>query len=113
MFRTYLSADSEETIITTPGQPRIRLDYFESIVSGYLYHMCDHLTTDERNCILYAGKFMLFMQGVRFLTDFLNCDVYYKTTRPLHNLDRAYNQLTLLEEYCSLEPQLQAILERM
>jgi len=111
MFRTYLCADSEESVITG-HVARIRLDYFESIVSGYLYYMHDKLTTEERKYIIYAGKFMLFMQGVRFLTDFLSNDVYYKTTHPLHNLDRAYNQLKLLDEYCSLEPEMQAIIER-
>lgn len=112
MFRTYLCAESEEAVITSPVS-RIRLDYFESIVSGYLHHMRDKLTATERKYIIYAGKFMLFMQGVRFLTDFLNNDVYYKVTHSLHNLDRAYNQLTLLEDYCSLESQMSDILRRV
>ena len=34
--------------------------------------------------------------GLRFLTDFLNIDTYYKTTHANHNLDRAINQFTLL-----------------
>ena len=37
------------------------------------------------------------MQCVRFLTDFLMGDIYYKTNSPLHNLDRAKNQLALFD----------------
>eukprot|EP01032_Pedospumella_encystans_P021391 gene21391-24267_t len=109
MFRTYLCAESEEALIEDPLAPRIRMEYFTAIVKGYLYHMRQHLTATECKHIVYAGKFMLFMQGVRFLTDFLNNDVYYKTTHQLHNLNRAVNQLTLLEEYCRLESQMESI----
>lgn len=112
MFRTYLCADSEEMIIEDKSpRSRIRMDYFRSIVTGYLYHMKRHLTSTECKHIVYAGKFMLFMQGVRFLTDFLNNDVYYKTTYELHNLNRAANQLTLLDEYCRLESEMDDIVQ--
>ncbi len=53
------------------------------------------------------------MQGVRFLTDFSDGNVYYKTTHGLHNLNRAYNQLTLLEEYCSVADCMESIVVNM
>jgi hypothetical protein len=37
--------------------------------------------------------------GIRFLTDYLNHDIYYKTTYEEHNLDRAKNQFKLLESF--------------
>ncbi len=40
---------------------------------------------------------MIYMQEVRFLTDYINDDVYYNTTCPEHNFMRAGNQLTLLQ----------------
>lgn len=115
MFRTYLCADSEETVVEmrsyseTNTSHRIRLDFFRAIVEGYLSEMGPHLTEAEKGLIVYAGKFMIFMQAVRFLTDYLNGDVYYKVTHCRHNLDRAWNQLMLLEELCVLEPVLDAI----
>lgn len=111
MFRTYLCAESEETVVKDTSVPKIRMEYFRAIVNGYLHHMKKHLTQTECLHIVYAGKFMLFMQGVRFLTDFLSKDVYYKTTYELHNLDRATNQLSLLEEYCRLEGQMDIIVQ--
>lgn len=113
MFRTYLCAESEETVIEDSSIPRIRMDYFTAIVDGYLCHMRKLLTSTECKHIVYAGKFMLLMQGVRFLTDFLSNDVYYKTSYALHNLHRAANQLTLLEEYCRLEGQMDDIVQRI
>ena len=40
---------------------------------------------------------MIFIMALRFLTDYLNGDVYYKTKYPDHNLDRAKNQFKLLQ----------------
>lgn len=121
MFRTYLCADSEETVlepriedgtITAPPQPgRIRLDYFRAVVNGYLSEMRPYLTEDEKGLVLYAGKFMIYMQAMRFLTDYLNGDVYYKVSYDRHNLDRAVNQLVLLAEFCALEPVLVDIVQ--
>ncbi len=113
MFRTYLCAESEEAVIVDTSVPRIRMEYFTAIVNGYLHHMRKHLTPTECKHIVYAGKFMLFMQGVRFLTDFLNNDVYYKTKYEMHNLNRAVNQLTLLEEYCRLESQMESVVQTL
>ena len=115
MFRTYLCADSEDTVLELDNFSdtyRIRLTFFNSIVSGYLSAMKSLLTETEKKYIIYAGKYMIYMQAVRFLADFLNGDVYYKVTRPLHNFERAVNQLVLLEEYCRLDGEMQEIVER-
>lgn len=112
MFRTYLCADSEETVLDLANitdTHRIRLDYFRAIVSGYLSSMKALLSEAEKKYVIYAGKYMIYMQAVRFLTDFLHGDVYYKVSHPLHNYNRAVNQLVLLEEYCALEEQMQVI----
>jgi hypothetical protein len=57
------------------------------------------LTDTEKDLFFYAAEFMIYMQAVRFLTDYLNGDIYYHTTCPGQNLARAKNQLTLLERY--------------
>ena len=40
---------------------------------------------------------MIFIMALRFLTDYLNNDIYYKTKYPEHNLDRAKNQFKLID----------------
>ena len=44
-----------------------------------------------------GAKTIIFIMALRFLTDFLNGDVYYKIKYPAHNIDRAKNQFKLLE----------------
>jgi Ser/Thr protein kinase RdoA (MazF antagonist) len=55
------------------------------------------LTEDELDAVESAGAIVTFEQAVRFLTDWIEGDVYYRTTRPGQNLDRSRAQLRLLE----------------
>ena len=50
----------------------------------------------ERSLLVFAGRLSTYEQGIRFLSDYLAGDTYFKTRRPLHNLDRTRNQLALL-----------------
>ena len=56
------------------------------------------LTEIERENLFAGGQWIVFEQALRFLTDFLAGDVYYKTSYATHNLVRAQNQLALLRE---------------
>ena len=58
--------------------------------------MKDELTAVERDHFFYAGSFMIYMQAIRFLTDYLINDKYYTAAYPGHNLIRAGNQAVLL-----------------
>jgi len=51
--------------------------------------------------------------GLRFLTDFLEGDVYFKTQRPGHNLDRCRTQLKLVERIEALEPEMNAFVRKV
>ena len=75
----------------------IRKDYYRAIVDGYLEIMTKFFTASEKKYIHYSGLIMIYMQAIRFLADYLNGDVYYKTTYTEQNYDRAKNQLTLLK----------------
>jgi Ser/Thr protein kinase RdoA (MazF antagonist) len=97
MMRTYLPTVSENE--TDLNQLCIQPGYFEAIAEGYLGKMIDKLTKDEINSFFYAGQFMIYMQALRFCTDFLNNDVYYGTSYEGQNLCRTKNQLKLLAEY--------------
>lgn len=66
---------------------------YESFFNGYLDAAGMKLTHEELLSLPKAGAYMAFIMGVRFLTDFNNGDIYYKTRYPEHNLDRARCQL--------------------
>jgi len=101
MMRTYLSPANEEE--KDFHKIEIRNDFYKAIVQGYADEMKDELTEREKKYFFYAGKFMIYMQAVRFLTDFLNNDLYYSIQYPEHNFFRAANQLTLLEKFLRKE----------
>lgn len=109
MLRTYLSPVSEEESDT--NKISIRDDYFAAIAEGYLSEMGNELTADETAHFVYAGKFMIYMQALRFATDYLNNDVYYGQRYEGHNLVRATNQATLLQELSKKENAFQALIK--
>ena len=109
MMRTYLSPVSEEE--QDMDRIVIREEYFRAIVRGYLSEMKNELNPVEMRNIVYAGKFMIYMQALRFLTDHLNDDRYYGARYEGHNYLRAVNQVTLLQRLTEKEPILEKMVE--
>lgn len=72
-----------------------RMDIFEAFTRGYLEGTASFLTPIEKENLPYAACLFPYMQAVRFLTDYINGDTYYKIKYPEHNLDRARNQVAL------------------
>ena len=72
--------------------------YYNSIINGYIETIAKVFSPSERNHIHHSGVLLAYMQSMRFVTDFLNNDIYYKTNYPEQNLNRALNQLILLEK---------------
>lgn len=105
MMRTYLSPAGEEE--TNLSDIKINTNMFHAIYNGYMSAMGNDLTIDERENFFYSGKFMTYMQALRFMTDYLNGDVYYHTRYEGQNLNRAKNQLALLDELIVLEKEIQ------
>jgi len=101
MMRTYLSPVNEEE--KDFEKIEVRNDFYKAIVQGYLSEMEAELTNAEKESFFYAGIFMIYMQAVRFLTDYLNDDKYYGEKYPDHNLIRAENQLVLLQRLIEKE----------
>ncbi|MDH7461715.1 aminoglycoside phosphotransferase family protein [Chitinophagaceae bacterium 26-R-25] len=95
MIRTYVSPVSEEECDVE--KIVLREDFYVSIIEGYSDEMKDQLTAMEKKQFMFSGKFMTYMQALRFLTDYLNNDVYYGVKYEGHNLVRAKNQMTLLK----------------
>jgi hypothetical protein len=95
MIRSMAANEVESS--TNYDEINIRKDMYESIVHGYMEVIHELLTDSEKKYIHYSGLLMIYMQALRFLTDYLNGDVYYRTTYPEQNFERAMNQLTLLQ----------------
>ena len=109
----YDFGDAIRTICNTAAEDETDLDlvefnatYYKAYKKGFLKHMKTSITALELKYLPLAAKSMIFIMALRFLTDFLNGDVYYKTKYPEHNLDRAKNQFKLLK---SLSEQLSKI----
>lgn len=97
MFRTYLSPGNEEE--ADLDSVFVRPAFYQAIVEGYLEKMSDYLSPEEKAEIPFAGEFLIYMQALRFLTDYLNNDVYYGISYELNNYNRTINQLHLLDCY--------------
>lgn len=89
------------------GRVRLRLPVFEALARGFLAGAGDGLSPAERSLLVAGALVIVYEQAVRFLGDFLDGDRYYRTTRPLHNLDRARTQLRLLELLEAERPELE------
>jgi hypothetical protein len=81
---------------------------FKALVDGYLSAAHDFLVPEERAQLAFSGKLITLEIGIRFLTDFLLGDQYFKIKRERHNLDRCRTQLRLVQ---SIEEQEDAMNE--
>lgn len=101
MMRTYLSEASEEE--TDLSKVKIRKEFYDAIFEGYMEEMDQVLTVAEKQYFTYSGKFIIYMQAIRFLTDYLENDIYYGAKYVGHNLNRAINQIALLKEFLEIK----------
>jgi Ser/Thr protein kinase RdoA (MazF antagonist) len=74
----------------------MRMSMFEALAEGYI-DGCDCLTPLEIENLVTGGKLMTLEVGIRFLTDYLEGDQYFKTEYDDHNLVRSRTQLKLVE----------------
>ena len=96
MIRTMACTEGEES--RNWETIDIKPEFYDAIIKGYLNGMGDVFSAEEKEHIHFSGLMMIYMQALRFITDFLESDKYYKTTYPEQNLNRALNQLILLEK---------------
>jgi hypothetical protein len=97
MFGT--SVFEDETDLT-----RVTIDTakWQAILDGYRTGLAGELSEHEQEHLAFSGLIMCYMLGLRFLTDYLNGEVYFKARYPGQNLDKAKNRLKLLTEMCQL-----------
>ncbi len=104
MIRTTTNQAAEDE----PDLSKIEMnvDYFEALVKGYLETASGFLTPKERELLPFSGQLITFEIGLRFLTDYLQGDVYFKTHRDGQNIDRCRKQFKMVE---SMEEQMDAM----
>lgn len=89
---------------------RMEPDLFRPLVEGYLGTVGSLLTPTERELLAFAGRLITFETGLRFLTDFLLGDTYFRIHRPGHNLDRCRSQFRLVESLEQQEETMQRVI---
>lgn len=94
MVRTATPTTREDDVDL--GKLDLRLDRFEALVRGYLGAAGSFLNEAELDHLAFSGKLLTLECGIRFLTDYLNGDVYFKIKRPAHNLERCLNQFAFV-----------------
>ena len=87
----------------------INFDILSALANAYITAFNGSLSEAEHKSLLFGVKLMPFMLGIRFLTDFLNGDKYFKTSYATHNLVRAKNQLQLYKLFCQQQTRLEEI----
>ncbi|HEV2319419.1 MAG TPA: aminoglycoside phosphotransferase family protein [Verrucomicrobiae bacterium] len=86
---------------------------FEALVRGYLAAATEFLTPREKQFLPFSAKLITFEIGIRFLTDYLAGDTYFKVRRDGHNLDRCRTQFKLVESVERQEEQMIKLVEQL
>jgi thiamine kinase-like enzyme len=102
----YDFGDAVRTICNTATEDETNLAlvqfntvYYNAYTKGFLEKTTASLSAIELKYLPLSVKTMIFIMALRFLTDYLNNDTYYKTKYAAHNLDRAKNQFKLMESF--------------
>jgi hypothetical protein len=92
---------------------KMRMPLFKQLARGYLGRAGEFLNRTERSLIAFSGRLITYELGLRFLTDYLNGDVYFRTHRRGQNLDRCRAQFKLVESIEQQEAAMQKFAESL
>ncbi len=101
MVRTFTNSANEDEMDLR--KVFFRPEIFREMTSGFIEGVQGILKPVEKNSLILGGQLIIYMQAVRFLTDYLLGDTYYKTEYPEHNLVRTRSQLKLLDSFLEHE----------
>ncbi len=102
------TAKEDETDL---AKVNMSLELYRAFTEGFLSACGESLTRREIETLPMGAKLMTLEVGIRFLADYLNGDVYFATSRPDHNLDRARTQLKLVEDMERQWNDMQAVID--
>ena len=88
------------------------MERFEAFCAGFLGETRDSLTENEIELLAGSAALFAYLMGIRFLTDYLEGDIYYKTHFPGQNLRRAKAQLYLCKRILAEEKELNKIIQK-
>jgi hypothetical protein len=111
MVRTTTSPTLEDE--TDLSKVQAHMSMFEALARGYVEAAGAFLTPAERAYLAFSGKLITFTIGVRFLTDYLMGDTYFRVHRPNHNLDRCRTQFKLVESIAEQEEAMQKFIDQL
>jgi len=100
---TTTSPEDEPDLSRVTFQPEM----FKALTRGYLSEAAVFLTPDERDNLVFGGILMTYEVGLRFLTDYLEGNVYFKTRYPDHSLVRCRTQMALVKAIESCQEELE------
>ncbi|NOQ27806.1 MAG: phosphotransferase [Bacteroidales bacterium] len=115
----YDYGDAIRTIGNTVAEDEKNIDLvdfnlkaFESFSKGYLQQIASSLNDKEKELLYRAPILMTYIMGIRFLADYLNGDIYYKTKYPDHNLSRSLVQKRYIELMEQNEDQMKLVIQK-
>lgn len=111
MVRTTTSPTLEDELDLS--KVKMQMPMFRRLAEGYLSAASDFLSRAEKSFIAFSGKLITFEIGLRFLTDFLSGDTYFRIHRPAHNLDRCRTQFKLVDSIERQEDAMQKYVDRL
>lgn len=88
------------------------IELFEAYTKGYLKALGDSITKVEKDNLAFGAILMTYECGMRFLTDYLEGDTYFRIKRPSHNIDRTRMQFKLVEDMEKALPEMQKIVNK-
>ncbi len=104
-YVAYDFGDAIRTIINSAAEDEadlskivLNVPLFEAFTAGYLSEAKEFLNETEVESLIHGVHLLPYMQAVRFLTDYIDGDTYYKIAYPEHNLVRTKAQLKLVQE---------------
>lgn len=93
-IRSYANTGAEDD--RDLSRVSMSMEMFKAYAAGYLSERKDTMTEKELEYLAFSARYITFEQVLRFLMDYIDGDVYYKTNAPDHNLVRTHAQYQLL-----------------
>jgi Ser/Thr protein kinase RdoA (MazF antagonist) len=107
LVRTVACSESETSQFW--DKIKLKIPVFEQLMKGYWEGVKTLATAEETRSLMLAGEVMTCIMGLRFLTDYLQGNIYYKVEYPTQNFHRAKNQMLLLKSLQEAKPELEEI----
>lgn len=104
-FDANMAAEDEKDL----NKVTCSIELFETYIKRFLKGRTESLTKEELELLPMGAKIVTLKCGMRFLTDFLEGDHYFKIHCPEHNLDRRHTQFKLVKDMEDKWEQMQAI----